>query len=112
MRPWRSNRLFSVPWNWNAVRIALRHDRCHASCRRQQATHNADSTLCTLCPDGFARIDDLLQFGSRNNHILEYIRQSRKVQPMKARLSTQIKLAREYVKSKNLCAVEACGAKW
>ena len=112
MRPWRSNRLFSVPWNWNTVRIALLHDRYHASCRRQQATHNADSTLRTLCPDGLAHIDDPLQLGSRDSRVMEYIRHSRKVQPMKARLSMQVKLAREYVKSKNLCAVEACGAKW
>ena len=112
MRPGRSNRLFSVPWNWNTVRIALLHDRCHASCRRQQATHNADSTLCTFCPDGFARIDDPLQLGSRNSHILEYIRHSRIVQRMKAQLSMQGKKAREHVKSENICAVEACGAKW
>ena len=48
---------------------------------------NADNTWRTLCPDGFALVDDPLQLGSRNRRVLDYIRHSRKVQRMKARLS-------------------------
>ena len=79
--------------------------------RRLTKGANADNTSRTLCLYGFACIDDPLQLGSRNIRVLEYIRHSRKVQRMKARLSMQVKLAREYVKSEDMCAVESCGAK-
>ena len=86
MQPSGSNESFSAPWNWNAVRIALLHEsvprivqKTTGDPRKEQ---NADSTLRTLCPDGFARIDDLLQLGSWNSRVLECTRHSRKVQRM------------------------------
>ena len=70
--------------NWNAVRIALLHESVspHRAEDNMLLTKgaNADNTSYTLCPDGFALIDDPLQLGAPNGCVLEYNRHLRKMQ--------------------------------
>ena len=68
--------------NNSVVRVSVTH-RAEDNGRLTKGA-NADITLRTLCPDGFARIDDplQLQLGSRNSRVLEYMQHSQKVQRM------------------------------
>ena len=77
---------------------------------RQDGARHAISP--TVCPDGFARIDNPLKLRSRNSRILEYARYARKVQRRESQLGMQVKLSWEYVESEYMHAVEACGAKY
>ena len=66
----------------------------------------------TVCPDGFACIDNPPKLTSRNSHVLEYAQDARKVQQRESWLGMQVKLSWEYVESEYMHAVEACRAKY
>ena len=107
-----AKQIISTPWNWNAVRIALLHES--VSCIVQKTTGNSRKEQCrqytlrsrlhTHRRSAAARIVRQPRPG--------HTRHSRKVQRMEAPVEHACKLVQEHFKSENMCAVEACGAKW